>query len=164
MRSEVYQSQVIELNESIDSEGVTFDPEEISLHGCYRDEISAHRAKKLWIETLETNFILDNEYDFFMDVQELGDGHGFLLSCEFQTASARYAFWRLTNNQAPEAQYVIETAHIPYCESRHEDILRAPDLRSIHEEPMIFSGAYRPHGSKRRNVYDMINNFLDRFF
>lgn len=166
MRSEVSNSQVFELNDFFDNEGVTFDPEEISLHGCYRDEISAHRAKKLWVETFESNFILENEFDFSISVMELAPGHGFLLSCEFLTACARYAFWRLTNNQAPEAQYIIETAHIPMCESRHEDILRAPDMRSIYDEPMIFSGksGTLQFRRKRQSMLERVNHFFDRFF
>ena len=164
MRSQMNSSQVLELNEVIDAEGVTFDPEETSLHGSYKDEISAHRAKKLWIETLEDNFILENNCDFSVHVQSLAHGHGFLLSCQFESSCARYAFWRLTNNQAPEAQYVIETAHIPYCESRHEDILKAPDLRSIYDEPMIFSGRYTGGLKKRPSFYDVLNNLMDRWF
>jgi hypothetical protein len=154
-------SQVFELTTLIDSEGVTFDPEQITLQGCYKDEISAYRARKLWIETLETNFILEDGYDFEASVVALGDGLGFLLSCEFLTACARYAFWRLTNNQAPEAQYVIETAHIPLCESRHEDILRAPDLRSVHDEPMIFSAGY-PLRPNRKTLLGKVRAFFGR--
>jgi hypothetical protein len=34
--------------------------------------------------------------------------------CDFQTACGRYAFWRLTHHQAPEVQFLLETAHLPY--------------------------------------------------
>ncbi len=134
--------QHIELYDIISAEGVTFDPDQLILKGCYADELSAHRARKLWIETLSANFLLDKDYDYSIQISSSPEANVFLLSCNFITACACYAFWRITNNQAPEAQYVIETAHIPMCASRHEDILRAPDLRPVHEESMLYSGKY----------------------
>lgn len=124
----------------LDEPGVCFDPESTTLTGVYTDEISAHRAKRLWIDTLEVNFLLDLEHDFVIKLVPDLEAHQFMLTCRFSSACARYAFWRLTNNQAPEAQYIIETAHIPVCESRHHDILRAPDMRNIQENPLILRG------------------------
>ena len=93
--------------------GVCFDQDEATLEGVYQDELSTYRAKKVWTETLETNFLLESDYDFiFKIVTSLDDGK-FVLKCNFNTACGRYAFWRLTRNQAPEAQHQIETAHIP---------------------------------------------------
>ena len=135
-------SQIIEITDNIelDQRGVCFDPDNISLYGTYTDELSAYRARKLWAETLEANFLLEESHDFTVTVSSSLQAGRFRVSCSFLTACARYAFWRLTNNQAPEAQYVIETAHIPICDSRHDEILRAPDLRSVHDEPLIFKG------------------------
>ena len=130
-------SKIIELNQVVElDEGVCFDPERISLEGIYRDEISAYRAKKVWIEVLESTFLLDHNYDLCFIIGEYSEDR-FFLSCQFTTACARYAFWRLTNHQAPEAQYVIETAHIPDCESRQDDFLYAPDMRPLNDEPEI---------------------------
>ena len=93
--------------------GVFFDPEQVILYGEYSDEISAYRARRVWVEALEMNFFLDPSFDFEL-VMAAPDADGpYLLSCDFHSACARYAFWRLTNSQAPEAQYLIETAHIP---------------------------------------------------
>lgn len=119
--------------------GVCFDPENTVLKGYYCDEISAYRARKLWVEALEYNFLLEYGQDFHISIEGDAEIELFVLNCEFLTACARYAFWRITNHQAPEVQYVIETAHIPLCESRHEDILRAPDLRPIKEEPAVIN-------------------------
>ena len=119
--------------------GVCFDSENTVLKGYYCDEISAYRARKLWVEALEYNFLLEHGQDFQISIEGVPELQLFMLNCNFLTACARYAFWRITNNQAPEVQYVIETAHIPLCESRHEDILRAPDLRPITEEPAVIN-------------------------
>jgi hypothetical protein len=129
-------------------EGVCFDPTNATLCGFYADEISAHRAKRLWGNTLELHFLLDTNIDFdvkvkrtISDPSEDSDNTDgtlkFQLTCSFKTACARYAFWRLTNHQAPEAQYLIETAHIPDCASRQLDILSVPDLRSVYSSGNI---------------------------
>lgn len=109
--------------------GVTYDSEAVSLDGRYTDEISLHRAKKLWRQVLEGSFLLESNHDFKLMSSCSPDSGSFTLSATFLSACGRYAFWRLINNQSPEAQYLIETAHIPQCESRSEDFLRAPDLR-----------------------------------
>lgn len=154
--------ETIELREQLPlSEGVSFDPDNVTLHGAYSDEISAYRAKKLWIETLENCFLLERDHDFTVRVRSgLDDGH-FLLICEFNTACARYAFWRLTNNQAPEAQYIIETAHIPVCDSRQEDILRAPDMRSIYGEPCVLRGE---SSEQRKHAFsELLQRIIGKF-
>jgi hypothetical protein len=120
--------------------GVCFDPDAIRLEGYYSDELAAHRARKSWRESLERYFLLDEQDDFTLHIREL-DGASemrFVLWCDFHSACARYAFWRLTNHQAPEAQYVIETGHIPRAESQSEQFLFAPDLRSTDEGPLVF--------------------------
>ncbi len=144
MHKEAGYSQDIEINdESQIPSGVCFDPDRITLEGWYQDELSAHRARRGWAETLETYFLLDNEHDYELNVVKHSNTQRFKLRCSFLTACARYAFWRLTNGQAPEAQYSIETSHIPNAESSHEQFLSAPDLRSIKENPLIFDSDSR---------------------
>lgn len=120
-------------------EGVCFDPDSTTLIGLYRDELAAHRARKQWINTLSKSFLLDRERDFDCEIIPELDRLRFVLRCVFTSACGRYAFWRVTNDQAPEAQYEIETAHIPNSVSRHSDFVAAPDLRSISPEPMVIS-------------------------
>jgi hypothetical protein len=120
------------------STGVCFDPENVTLEGVYADELSAYRARKCWAEALENHFLLEPEHDFFVVIDDSTDDYR--LRCEFITACARYAFWRLTNNQAPEAQYIIETAHIPKGESQFERFMQAPDMCHIGDGPLIFKG------------------------
>jgi hypothetical protein len=125
-------SELIAEIELID--GVCFDPNTLTLHGLYSDELSAHRARRGWLEILETSFFLEDGDDFRVKIQgDLGRGR-YVLSCEFLSASARYAFWRLTHQQAPEAQYLIETAHVPTSTSCW-DLASAPDLSPLVEDP-----------------------------
>lgn len=93
--------------------GVWFDPERIVLEGNYSDQITAYRAKRRWARAFESNFLLETSHDFKLSVVQQEEGEEFRLKCEFLTACGRYAFWRLTHNQAPEVQFLLETAHMP---------------------------------------------------
>lgn len=117
---------------------ICFDPENILLEGWYRDELSAYRAKKIWQETLAHYFLLESDDDFDLTVDKIGGAYR--LSCGFYSACARYAFWRITNDQAPEAQYIIETAHIPQTESFNQEHISAPDMKPITDDPLILTG------------------------
>ena len=143
----------------ISANGICYDPENIVIYGWYPDELSAFRAKKVWRLTLEENFLLEEEHDFTQKVLTNGELLRYGVECSFKTACARYAFWRITNNQAPEAQYMLETAHIPASIFNHDDILTAPDLRSIHDEPIILSGS---NGLKRNLDGWSLKSFLQR--
>jgi len=120
--------------------GVCFDPELIVLQGVYLDELSLFRAKRVWQKILETCFLLELKRDFQFECTRDYSRNYFLLRCTFISACGRYAFWRLTNHQAPEAQYEIETAHIPDSLSRHEDFVNAPDMKPVNQEVAALSG------------------------
>jgi hypothetical protein len=116
--------------------GVCFNPDSNTIIGNYNDQISAYRARKCWQEALRLHFNLENGSDFKITVHSQSEDI-FNISCQFISATARYCFWKITNNQSPEVQYVIETAHIPMCEARYEEILKAPDLKSIYDLPLV---------------------------
>jgi hypothetical protein len=156
-------SQVVELKDEFQwSEGVSFDPEHITLEGMYADQLSAYRAKKVWLETFETNFLLETEHDFALQVRSDMQENRYTLKCQFLTACARYAFWRLTNNQAPEAQYIIETAHIPNGESRSDDFIQVPDLKSVHEAAIVagVNRASREVDEATQSISQMLKNLV----
>lgn len=113
---------------------VVFDLDSLTLVGRYGDELSAHRAKKAWLKTLQDCFLLDSDSDIRLKVSSNKDQHHYLLSCEFISACARYAFWRLTNNHVPEAAYLLETAHLP--DSKYQTLIAAPDMRAVVEHEM----------------------------
>src|SRR5438552_3022420 len=106
MKQDQFGPQVIELTEELPhNDSVHFDSEAVTLQGQYGDELSLHRAKRKWTSILEINFLLESEYDYFIQHESKLDAQKFALQCRFTTACGRYAFWRLTNDQAPEAQY-----------------------------------------------------------
>lgn len=84
--------------------GLIYDAEGITLLGKYSDELAAHRAKKLWVGVLGSHFLLEKERDYNLGVTSSLEENYFVLSCSFTSACGRYAFWRLINHQAPEAQ------------------------------------------------------------
>lgn len=134
MAQELRGVQPVELSREVGFPGdIRFDPERIILQGCYSDQLSAYRAKKIWFETLESCFLLDADHDFTVRVISDFSDSKFYLNCSFVSACGRYAFWRLTNEQAPEAQYILETAHIPHSEMHAEELLTAPDLKPLIE-------------------------------
>lgn len=135
--------------------GVTFDAGNLTLNAEYPDELSAHRAKRVWRATLEQHFLLDVGIDFKLRVATVSESDRHILKCEFVSACARYALWRLTNNQAPEAQYIIETAHVPSCTSTFEDLITAPDLRP---EPSILTGLSGERFSHRAEEFEGANS------
>jgi hypothetical protein len=94
--------------------GLWFDSDRLMLSGVYLDEITAYRARKRWIEALEINFLLEERHDFTIKVRPAHGGKLYRVRCDFQSACGRYAFWRLTHHQAPEVQFLLETAHLPY--------------------------------------------------
>ncbi len=125
--------QVIELTKEIQN-GVRFDSEAVTLFGIYKDELSLFRAKKSWTEILESNFLLEPSYDYTLNKIARLSENSFILQCSFLTACGRYAFWRLTNDQAPEAQYLIETAHIPSSDFASDMFISAPDLTPLYQQ------------------------------
>ena len=84
--------------------GLVYDAESVSLLGKYTDELSAHRGKRLWMETLSNYFLLELERDYELYVESCVNNRSYVLCCEFNSACGRYAFWRLINQQAPEAE------------------------------------------------------------
>ena len=141
MSQELSSTNQIDLALNLPSaEGVCYNPDTISLQGVYLDELSLFRAKKQWSDTLSTSFLLDLGRDFDFNIVRDYEGGKFVLGCQFMTACGRYAFWRLTNDQAPEAQYEVETAHIPDSPSHHDQFVSAPDMKSIHDSPLVTTG------------------------
>jgi hypothetical protein len=94
--------------------GLWYDPERLVIEGVYQDEVTAYRARRRWIEALEKNFLLEESLDFSLKVRRSRGGKNFRVRCDFLTACGRYAFWRLTHHQAPEVQFLLETAHLPH--------------------------------------------------
>lgn len=163
-QTEIEESSTI--NNLTTSRGLWYDAERLILEGFYGDEVTAFRAKKRWIEVLESNFLLERGIDFSVVVadepssvtgvsggrmRESSDGRAdycYSVRCDFLSACGRYAFWRITHHQAPQVQYLLESAHLAKPSLVRVDPLPLPedgwsspvsklDLRTIElkEEP-----------------------------
>ena len=140
--------------------GVCFNPEKCEVYGNYSDEISAYRAKKNWNDALTINFQLNSSTDYSMEITDTNHGT-YLLTCTFHSSTSRYAFWKITNHQSPEVQYIIETAHIPLCDSRYDEIIRAPDMCSIYELPLVENPGFRSEFSREKST-SILKRVLDK--
>ena len=130
-RQQVSSNYVVDLTHEVyGTRGLHFDSERVSLKGVYIDQISAYRAKRGWLEALERCFLLEKGQDFQLNVCSNYEKGEFSIECLFDSACGRYAFWRLTHDQAPEAQYLIETAHIPESDLAAQQFL-APDMQGL---------------------------------
>lgn len=94
----------------IPTSSLIYDTDSIALIGQYKDELSAYRARRKWTETLSNYFLLENEKDFSLKIVPSQTSSYFLLECLFSSACGRYAFWRLINYQAPEAEDELNLA------------------------------------------------------
>ena len=105
--------------------------------------MSAYRGRKGWSEILGTHFLLENDRDFSLTVllSENSETEEFKLKCEFESACGRYAFWRLINHQAPEAEEKLIKSGYPETLKKKKSSPIA-DLISYDEEgPWILSKA-----------------------
>lgn len=89
--------------------GLIYDAEAVTLFGKYQDELSAYRARREWQTVLGSHFLLERERDYDLLVFSSLEDNQFVLSCNFVSACGRYAFWRLVNRQAPEAEQKLNT-------------------------------------------------------
>ena len=92
--------------------GLVFDADTITLIGKFSDELAAYRARRKWREVLTTYFLLEHDRDYEMQIQHQSEASEWTLRCEFQSACGRYAFWRLINRQAPEAELKLHSRNM----------------------------------------------------
>jgi len=132
--------------------GLWYDADRLVLEGVYLDEVTAYRARKGWIEAFEANFLLEERVDFRLKVSRLEGTTRFGVVCEFLTACGRYAFWRLTHHQAPEVQFILETAHLPAF-SAVSGPIGFDSLERLPTEPKVVR---RDESSDSREVWERI--------
>jgi hypothetical protein len=144
-----------------------FDPDSLVIEGWYSSQMAAYRARKVWRSTLESNFLLDRELDFAIHVDNLPSHGLYGVICSFTSACGRYAFWRLTNQQAPEVQGIIETAHLPGSDQTAGNSM---DLRGKHSlqknpEPLSWnpeSAELQLHDTWLQNMKEIIGDIVTR--
>jgi len=141
---------------------LVFDAEGATIIGHYENELAAHRAKRQWSEILKSYFLLENERDYETSVISCPESDYFVLYCFFTSACGRYAFWRLVNNQAPEAEErFIE------CSKKQKRVRRSgvTDFWSaVHDGgPWIFD-AEEAAGEGRWNLAGRVRSLFRRWF
>ena len=115
--------------DSIEIEGgLTYNADQVAIEGVYSDELSQHRAKRAWCTILETDFLLIPGTDFQFQIQNSVEKKEFQIACSFKSACGRYAFWRLINEQAPEVQFLLETAHMSHRFQDYSSIIDQLEL------------------------------------
>ena len=81
-----------------------FDTEGVTLIARFGNELAAYRARKSWVIVLNRYFLLERGRDYEVSVLSSPENGYQVLNCYFTSACGRYAFWRLINDQAPEAE------------------------------------------------------------
>lgn len=121
--------------------GLIFDAEGVTLIARCNDELSAYRAKKNWVLVLKSYFLLELERDYELSVLASPEQGYFTVSCFFISACGRYAFWRLINDQAPEAELklgALQTSNSSPCRPSLFGRLKSPS--STIPTPAILGG------------------------
>lgn len=115
-----------------------YDPEQALLEAWYSDELAAHRARKGWEQTLQDYFLLEKQADYELRCHSYFDEGLFGVLCRFHSACGRYALWRISNHQVPEAQGELETAHLPPGASREfgPDLTIRKSMEACMSSPM----------------------------
>ena len=107
--------------------GLIYDADSVTLIGKYSDELSTHRAKKNWVELFSSYFLLEPERDYTIRVDTSISKNHYVLSCIFTSACGRYAFWRLVNQQAPDAEKQLGRTIVMNGKMQRADHIRTED-------------------------------------
>ena len=91
--------------------GLTFYTETVQIVAVANDQLSAYRTRNTWTKTLHRHFLLQAEQDFDISISP-DENESYIISCNFSSACGRYAFWRLINQQSPEAERNLLTPNL----------------------------------------------------
>jgi len=118
--------------------GLIFDADTVTLLGKFTDEFSAHRGKKVWMDVLAHHFLLERARDYDTEVGAIEGSEYFYLRCTFQSACGRYAFWRLVNHQALEAE---EKLHVSNMVNKKSARFLLGSIWNVgHDSPWVLPG------------------------
>jgi hypothetical protein len=96
-------------NTSSAQQSVSYDADNVCLLGSFNDELTSYRTRREWVDILANYFLLEKDRDYTLEIEakEGQEEANFQLKCVFTSACGRYAFWRLINRQAPEAERLL---------------------------------------------------------
>lgn len=141
--------------------GLTFDSGAALLIATYNNEISAYRAKREWKAVLNAYFLLDAERDYEMWVTPVEEEPcTFLLTCMFQSACGRYAFWRIINDQSPEAEDKMAIRSETYAKNPARWFQPKKSKQSSKQDHWEYEAAEADGTSGSRSFVDYLMAFL----
>ncbi len=143
--------------------GLVFDAEGVTLIARFSDELSAYRIKKTWKEVLAGYFLLEYGRDYEMSVLSAPENNYFVLSCFFISACGRYAFWRLINDQAPEAELKLSQSPSPAQTSVRKKQPPAPSRCEV-PTPKVLSGEDKTEGVQEEGVLFRMLSHVKKVF
>lgn len=138
--------------------GLIFDADTVTLIGKFTDEFSAHRGRKQWGEVLAHYFLLERSRDYDVEVGAIEGTDYFFLRCTFSSACGRYAFWRLVNHQALEAE---EKLHAPNMVNRKAARFLLGSIWNFgHDSPWVLPGE-QPKILRKRQGSKVFKSLLE---
>ena len=133
------------VNDGENNNTMTYNTDNISIISQFADEMSVYRCRRTWTEILGNHFLLEKDRDFKMSI--LVSESPFVLTCEFNSACGRYAFWRLINHQAPEAERKLIHSGYPGSDLSSEELT---DDKLI--SPLIMSGGVTEPIRRKKSI------------
>ena len=148
-----------QINQDVTSFGfVSYIPETYKIVGEYSNEIYLFRAKKFWKMALQDTFLLETGTDFQFQIKKNAKMNVYTLTCTFKSACGRYAFWRVNNNQNPEAKYIIESAHLTQTADNYDAILnKGPNFIVSHDSDILCDIE-----DKANNISEVLKNIVKK--
>jgi hypothetical protein len=137
--------------------GLIFDADTVTLLGKFTDEFSAYRGRKQWMEVFAHYFLLERTRDYDTEVGAIEGTDYFFLRCTFSSACGRYAFWRLVNHQALEAEEKLHAHNMVNKKSAR--FLLGSIWSAGHDSPWILPGE-QPRHTPRRGGTQIFKNLL----
>ena len=77
-----------------------------ALSSTFDAEFTAFSVRRLWINLFQKYFSLekDKDYNLYVNKESLGHNEMYELNCEFISPNGKYAFWKLLNKKALQAE------------------------------------------------------------
>jgi len=141
--------------------GLIYDAEGVTLFGKYQDELSAYRARREWQTIFSGHFLLENERDYEMSVFSSLEDNQFILAACFTSACGRYAFWRLVNRQAPEAEQKLN-GHRERIQKSNRNFLGSSWNADSKETTLVVS-AFEEQIQRNEETVSLVNRLLQLF-
>lgn len=140
---------------------LTFYLDDIAMSASYPDELSAHRARKVWRDILIRVYLLEDESDYRLEVVK--DADKFALVCDFISSCGHYAFWRLSHKQASHVEEELCLAHLPTVNSSPEEFSLNVDLGQDSGSTVGKKYAIDSVSTKIKSAVESISKLVDSF-